>query len=61
MTKNPVSSAAIALIVAALLILLSGIYTDNGGFQLAGAIVLLVGVVLAIKELSDGRKEREKR
>lgn len=60
-TPKPVSSTAIALIVAALLTLVSGIYTDNGGFQLAGAMVFLVAVVLAIKELGDGRREREKR
>lgn len=61
MTPKAISSTAIALIVSALLILVSGLYTDNGGFQLAGAIVLLVGVVVAIKELGDGKKEQEKR
>jgi hypothetical protein len=45
--KN-VKSNSYALLVASVVILLTGTYTDNGGFQLAGGIILLVGLLLAL-------------
>lgn len=44
------TSSAIALGVAALLILGVGIHTDNGGFQLAGGLVLVAGMLLAFSQ-----------
>jgi hypothetical protein len=53
MKPSKFGSSAIALIVAGLLVIGVGTYTDNGGFQLAGALFLLVAVVLA---LARGRR-----
>lgn len=50
MSLKPITSSTIALLVAALLILGVGIYTDNGGFQLAGGLVLVAGVLLAFPQ-----------
>ncbi|MBK7472935.1 MAG: hypothetical protein KAX84_02215 [Burkholderiales bacterium] len=38
---------SIALLAAAAIVLCTGYYTDNGGFQLAGGLILLGGVALA--------------
>ena len=45
-----VNPRTIALLVTGLFILATGAYTDNGGFQLAGALVLLVGVLLGLNQ-----------
>ena len=51
---NPrrITPGTLALVVAALLVLAVGLYTANGGFQLAGALILLVGIFLAITQAS---------
>ena len=52
MNLKRIKSSTIAVMVAALLILLTGTYTDNGGFQLAGILVLVGGLVMAFTEAS---------
>lgn len=54
MKLQQITSSTVALLLAALLVLLTGIYTDNGGFQLAGALLLLVAVLLAFKQGTNG-------
>lgn len=41
---------SVALLVSALLVLAVGAYTGNGGFQLAGAIMLVSGLILALRQ-----------
>lgn len=48
-----ISPGTIALLVAALFVLITGIYTDNGGFQLAGGLLLVVGLVSAFNQARD--------
>lgn len=52
MNPKRITPGTLALVVAALLVLAVGLYTGNGGFQLAGALILLVGIVLAISQAS---------
>lgn len=53
MNLKQISSSTVALLVAALFALLTGAYTDNGGFQLAGALLPMVGLVLASNRARD--------
>lgn len=53
MPQTTNQSSAIALLAAAAVVLAVGFYTDNGGFQLAGAIFLLVGVIVGLRALPD--------
>ena len=39
-----------AILVVGVLALLVGTYTDNGGFQLAGGLFLLVAVIVGFNE-----------
>jgi uncharacterized membrane protein len=48
--------ATIALIVAAIVMLLVGAYTENSGFQLAG---LILGVVAVITALNQARSRSD--
>ena len=50
MNLRQISSSAIALLLTAVFILAVGTYTDNGGFQLAGALILVVGAILAFNQ-----------
>ena len=50
MNLKNVAAGTFALLVAGLLIAGVGTYTQNGGFQLAGALVLLAGLVVAVKQ-----------
>ncbi len=54
MNLKRISSSTIAVFIAALLVLITGIHTENGGFQLAGVIFLLVGCVLAFNQVRKG-------
>jgi len=56
MKPRGIPASTIALLVSGLLILATGTYTENGGFQLAGAIVLAVGVLLALRQ-ATGRRD----
>ena len=51
-----IKSNSIALFVGSVLIFAVGIYTDNGGFQLAGGIMLLVAAILAFNQ-ANGRPD----
>ena len=54
-----VHPSTIALAVAAGLILSVGLYTENGGFQLAGALIAVVAVVVALSQArSTGRHDK---
>ncbi|TWT17095.1 hypothetical protein FQY83_17465 [Luteimonas marina] len=53
MNLKQIKSNTIALLVAGVLILTVGTYTTNGGFQLAGGLVLLVAIILAISQASS--------
>lgn len=50
MNLRQISSSAIALLVAALFLIAAGTYTGNGGFQLAGVLVLVVAAILAFNQ-----------
>lgn len=50
MNLRQISSSAIALLLAAAFLIAVGTYTANGGFQLAGALVLVVGGILAFNQ-----------
>ena len=50
MSLKKITPGTIALFVAALLILAVGTYTDNGGFQLAGGLVLVGAISLALSQ-----------
>ena len=45
-----IKSDTIALFVSSILVLAVGTYTENGGFQLAGMIMLLVTAILAFNQ-----------
>ncbi len=53
MNLKQIKSSTIALLVAGVLILVVGTYTTNGGFQLAGGLVLLVAIILAVNQASS--------
>ena len=53
MNHKQIKSTTIAMLVAGALILVVGTYTTNGGFQLAGGLVLLVAIILAISQASS--------
>ncbi|WP_154659581.1 hypothetical protein [Arenimonas composti] len=50
MNLKQITPSTFALLVAGLLVLVVGTYTANGGFQLAGGLILLVGVILAFSQ-----------
>lgn len=53
MNLHRITSSTVGLLVAALLLLVTGTYTDNGGFQLAGAMLLVVAVLIAFRQASS--------
>ena len=53
MKLRQIKSSTVSLFVAALLMLVTGTYTDNGGFQLAGAILLVVVLITAFNQARD--------
>ena len=54
--KN-VSSSSIALMVTGLFIATVGTYTDNTGFQFAGALIFSVGIGIAIDQARKPSKK----
>ena len=50
MNLKQITSSTLALLIAAAFVLLVGTYTDNGGFQLAGALLLVVALILAFNQ-----------
>lgn len=49
MNPKQLTSSTIALLVAGVLVFGVGTYTQNGGFQLAGGLICLVAVILALR------------
>lgn len=54
MNLKQIRPDSIALLVAGLFVLATGAYTENGGFQFAGLILLLVGGLLAFNQARQG-------
>ena len=50
MQLSQIKPTTIALLLAALVMVVVGTYTDNGGFQLAGFILLFVAFVTAFNQ-----------
>lgn len=50
MNLKQITSSTISLIVAAILLLVVGTYTENSGFQLAGAILLTITIITAFNQ-----------
>lgn len=50
MNFKQITASTISLIVAAMLFLVVGTYTDNSGFQLAGGILLTVALITAFNQ-----------
>lgn len=55
MNLKQIKPGTFALLVAGMLPLAVGTYTANGGFQLAGGLILLVGLVLAFNQAGKRR------
>ena len=58
MNLKEITSSTVALLVAGVLVLVVGSFTANGGFQLAGGLILLAGVVRALEQ-SRRRSDRD--
>ena len=50
MNLKQITSSTISLIVAAILLLVVGTYTENSGFQLAGAILLTITIITGFNQ-----------
>lgn len=50
MQLRQIKPTTIALLLAALFVVVVGTYTDNGGFQLAGFIMLIVAFITAFNQ-----------
>ena len=50
MQLRKIKPTTIALLLAALVVVVVGTYTDNGGFQLAGFIMLFVAFITAFNQ-----------
>ncbi len=50
MNLKQITSSTISLIVAAILLLVVGTYTENSGFQLAGGILLTITLITAFNQ-----------
>ncbi len=53
MDLKRISASTVALLVAALVVLATGVYTDNGGFRLAGILLLVTGILVALGQARD--------
>ena len=58
MNARQLTSSTIALLVAGIVIFGVGTYTQNGGFQLAGGLVCLVAVIMALRGPSRSPGDR---
>lgn len=56
MNLNNIAAGTIAMLAAGAFLGGVGIYTDNGGLQLAGALIFLAGLLLAIEQ-AGGRAD----
>jgi len=50
MNLKQIKSSTLTLLVCGLLMLLVGTYTENGGFQLAGAMLVVICLILALSQ-----------
>lgn len=48
MNLKKIKSTTYALLMAGLAMLLTGTYTDNGGFQLAGGMLIFITLIIAL-------------
>lgn len=53
MNLKQIKSSTFALLVAGLFVLLVGTYTENGGFQLAGGILMSIAAILALNQANN--------
>ena len=56
MNIKRVKTDTIAMLLAGAFVAGVGAYTDNGGFQLAGGILLVVAAILALKQAGSERQ-----
>lgn len=59
MNLKRINSSAIAILVVGLAVLAVGTSSDNSGFQLAGVLFLVVGGLLAFRQLSERDQSSE--
>jgi len=57
MRLNRITTGTVALLLGAVLLLGVGTYTENGGLQLAGGILLVVAVITALNQARSSRDE----
>jgi hypothetical protein len=57
MGLKKIKSNAIGLIAGGVLLLAVGTYTENGGFQFAGGIMLAVALLLAFHQARGGPRD----
>ena len=50
MNFHRVRPSTIAILLCGVFVLATGMYTDNGGFQLAGCILLVIGLINALNQ-----------
>lgn len=50
MNLKQIASSTIALLITAVLVLLTGTYTDNAGFQLTGTLLFVTALILAFNQ-----------
>jgi hypothetical protein len=50
MNLKQIKTSTVSLFVCGLLMLLVGTYTENGGFQLAGAMLAVICLILAVSQ-----------
>jgi len=53
MNLKHIKSSTYAMLVGGLFVLGVGTYTDNGGFQLAGGILLVVAIIVALNDAAS--------
>ena len=53
MNLNKIKPSTVSLVLAGLVILSVGTYTENGGFQLAGVILLVVMLITGFNQARD--------
>ncbi|MBL0077441.1 MAG: hypothetical protein IPP41_16560 [Rhodocyclaceae bacterium] len=58
MNLKNIKPTSYALLVAGLVMLLTGTYTDNGGFQLAGGMLIFITLIIALGQ-ANGKKSAD--
>jgi len=52
MKARGISTSTFSILAGGVFVLATGLYTDNGGIQLGGGILLFVGFVQALRDLT---------